>query len=218
MDAATWAAELARRRAEEAIIRTAFDLRHPTPEQCRRGETRSWYEPPLPTVAPSPGGALERWFLALLDGELGGERVRVMREGDIAAPQLTRRDRHGIAPYATCYGSIVAHGTRWYLLDHVTDGGGPRWRSDRDLVVPASTFAASACPDPVEPPGFTVDRAERERRWRAGWDDNRRKAAGVASPTLPKCLQGKELWPGQSWCQLPRGHAGPCAHAKGSRD
>lgn len=149
-----WAAELARRRGEDVAIREAFDLRHPTVEQARRGLTRSWYAPPLPASA-SPGGALERWFLSLLDGEMAGERVRLVREGG------------GLSPYATCYGSTVDRaGTRWYLLDHATDGNGPRWRIDNDLV-PASTFAASACPDPAG--ACTVGRAERERRWRVLW-------------------------------------------------
>jgi hypothetical protein len=162
--AATWAAELARRRNEPALVQAAFDLRYPTREQLARGETASWYAPPLPSDrVPAPRGALERWFLDLLDGELGGERVRLLTEnGD-----RTRRERHALAPYATCYGSIVAHGVRWCLLDHVTDGNGPRWRREvRDAVIPALTFAASAYPDPF--PG-AVDRAERERRWRVLW-------------------------------------------------
>lgn len=174
-----WAALLKRRRAEEAIIAQAFDLRQPTRAQVLAGDTRSYYAPPLaPEYAPIPGGRLEAWFLRLLDGPDAGSRVRLAREGDV-----TRRERDK-GPYGTVYGVIVAPrtGDHWYCIDHLTDGLGARWRHER-AVFAASFFADSACPDPVQP-GWEVDRAERERRWRVAWDLNRGRLEGNALPTL----------------------------------
>ncbi len=158
MDATAWRAALAARRAEDVTVRDAFKLREPTWEQVRRGDTRGYYSPPLPPeTSPAPGGRRAAGVLAGMGGPRAGPPGRRVR--------LANRD---IAPYATCYGSIVVPGDVWYLVDHVTDGNGPRWVRDNYLV-PADAFQHSAHPDPVELPGWTVDRAERERRWRVAW-------------------------------------------------
>lgn len=182
-----WRAALAQRRAEEAIIRDAFVLRAPSGDEVRRGLTASYYAPPDPTAFPPiPGGKLEAWYLGLLDGPLAGTRVRLPREADPDdhAPQLSRRDRRRHAPYGTCYGSAVVPGDVWYFVDHLTDGGGPRWRREH-YVVPADAFALSEHPDPVEPAGWTCPRDERERRWRVAWEQARRTAEVRASLSPP---------------------------------
>lgn len=200
-DVETWKAAVARRRteaaallaqqqAEEAIIAEAFQMRSPTlrfrdpPGIQYLGGKHAYCVAPMPTeLVPLMGGKLEAWFLALLDGPLAGTRVRLVH---FSADS-------GDMPYGTCYGSIVVPdlGT-WYFVDHITDACGARWMRDRHII-PADNFKDSAHPDPIERPGWTCPREERERRWRGGWEVRRLSDIRSTLKTCDRCWHTAEL-------------------------